>query len=459
MQIRGIGLSSLLAAARPAAAQPGLLDRVELRRQVVTRPELVKLLFNMRRDMPRVEGFLQRHQEAGVFVLGSARAEEGSEDFRKAEDVGKSLAHVNEDPIGGGGPSLMWAVPRAFKEERRQIAPFENAPRTLAVALELPHETGVNPAVDDSEVLSEFLFRKLALIRNSRAFLALPGGIGTLDEVFEIWAQTSRDQHKGPLGFTQTRFWKPILNRLYDVAVRERSLIGRDCFERVDYTDDHDDFLHRLPPWATIRKGQEPFAVTSARLQQEITETVQALDDRPEAVAVLGGRGLAADDPVLDTVRELSRMLSGEQIELRVGNPPQIARAVTEGADGAPVQALKLKDEEMPSLPGLEVLAEQTDFISHRELLTRSARGMVYAPGGLGTLSSLFAVLTQIQTGKRPEVPIVLVGTNFWKPIFQAIEESMLNEHRRYISPEDLGLVTITDDPRHAYQVLTGRLH
>ncbi|MCE7872358.1 hypothetical protein DYH09_18545 [bacterium CPR1] len=152
-------------------------------------------------------------------------------------------------------------------------------------------------------------------------------------------------------------------------------------------------------------------------------------------------------------------MLTDEQVELRVGNPPEIARAVTEGADGAPVQALKLIDEEMPSLPGLEVLAEQTDFISHRELLTRSARGLVYAPGGLGTLSSLFAVLTQIQTGKRPEVPIVLVGTSFWKPIFQAIEESMLNEHRRYISPEDLGLVTITDDPRHAYQVLTGRLH
>ncbi len=459
MQIRGIGLSSLLSAARPAVAQPGLLDRVELGRGVVTRPELVKLLFNMRRDIPRVEGFLQRHQEAGVFVLGSARAEEDSEDFRKAEDVGKSLAHVNEDPIGGGGPSLMFAVPRAFKEERRRLAPFENAPRTLAVALELPHETGVNPAVDDSEVLSEFLFRKLALIRNSRAFLALPGGIGTLDEVFEIWAQTSRDQHKGPLGFTQTNFWKPILNAIYDVGVRQRSLIGRGCFERVDYTDDHDDFFHRLPPWATIRKGQEPFAVTSARLQQEITETVQALDDRPEAVAVLGGRGLASDDPVLHTLRELSRMLTDEQVELRVGNPPEIARAVTEGADGAPVQALKLIDEEMPSLPGLEVLAEQTDFISHRELLTRSARGLVYAPGGLGTLSSLFAVLTQIQTGKRPEVPIVLVGTSFWKPIFQAIEESMLNEHRRYISPEDLGLVTITDDPRHAYQVLTGRLH
>ena len=141
---------------------------------------------------------------------------------------------------------------------------------------------------------------------------------------------------------------------------------------------------------------------------------------------------------------------------MRVGNPPALALAVTRGARGAPVQALKLKSEELPSMPGLKVLAEQTDFITHRELLTRSARGLVYAPGGLGTLSNLFATLTQIQTGKRPAVPIVLVGSSFWKPIFAAIKASMLNDQRRYISPEDLGLVTITDDPARAYETLTG---
>ena len=432
-------------------------DQVHLgRREILSRPDLRRFLVNTQADLPKVKDFLQRHRDAGVFVMGSARASEDSEDYRKALDVGKSLAEVGEEPIGGGGPSLMKAVPEAYKETRLAMAPHETPPKTLAVALELPHESSVNSAVDDSEVLSEFLFRKLALIRNARAFMALPGGIGTLDEVFEVWAQTARDQHKGAFTFTQTDFWKPFLNTLYDVATRDRKLIDRGQFERIGYSDDHEKFLRSLPPTAQALQGQEPIEVAAARMNREITNTVQILDDEPEAVTVMGGRELAVDDPTCESVRILSQMLSDEGVTMRVGNPPALALAVTRGARGAPVQALKLKSEELPSMPGLKVLAEQTDFITHRELLTRSARGLVYAPGGLGTLSNLFATLTQIQTGKRPAVPIVLVGSSFWKPIFAAIKASMLNDQRRYISPEDLGLVTITDDPARAYETLTG---
>lgn len=459
MIIRGAVLPLLRATMAVPARGPELGDQVRLgSRELISRPELARFLQNTNRDLPKVTDFLTRHREAGVFVMGSARAQEGSEDFRLASELGRSLARADEEPISGGGPSLMEAVPRAFKQARQQIAPEENAPRTLAVALDLPFEDKVNPAVDDAAILDEFLFRKLALIRNSRAFLALPGGIGTLDEVFEVWSQTAREQHKGPFAFTQTGFWKPFLNTLYDVAVRDRQLIDKGQFDRVGFTDDHDRFLRRLPPWKEVLENREPIGVLAARLKREITHTVQILDDLPEAVTVMGGRGLADDDPACESVRVLSQLLTEDGIALRVGNPAPLARAVTRGARGAPVQALKLKGEEIPRLPGLKVLAQQTDFIAHRELLTRSARGLVYAPGGLGTMSNLFAVLTQIQTGKRPKVPIVLVGTSFWKPIFDSIASSMLSEQRHYISPEDLGLVTITDDPRQACAALTGQV-
>ncbi|MEW6283315.1 MAG: LOG family protein [Candidatus Eremiobacterota bacterium] len=447
----------------PGRASGMPCDLVDLStRAVISRPELARFHANVRKDLPLAERFLEEHH-SGVFVLGSARTPPGSPDFEFGEEVGEALAEVGADLFSGGGPGLMWAGPLGFLRARDRFVgpPQQGVPRTLAVSLDnLPREQRVNDAIEESATLSEFLFRKVALYRNGRAFVSLPGGFGTLDEVFEIWAQTARDQHKGHLGMFQTSFWRPILNSIYDVAVRERKLIDPSSWEQMRYTDDVRRFLSNMPSKEEVRAGQEPFASVAARMQAEITDTVQILDDLPEAVVMTGGRGLAPDDPTLSTLRTLSRMLARDGQTLRVGNPPEIAAAVVGGAlEGDPeacVQALKLKSEDLPDGNGLQVVAEQTDFILHRELLTRSARGLVYAPGGLGTLSSLFAALTQMQTRKRERVPIVLVGKSFWEPIFQAIQAAMLNSERQYIGEDDMSLVTITDDPQVAYNAVRG---
>ncbi|MEW6277026.1 MAG: LOG family protein [Candidatus Eremiobacterota bacterium] len=453
----------LTASAAPAgcSAAPDsveLLGAPDLRR-----PELGKLWANLQSDLQQAQQFLAEI-ESPVTVFGSARSPEGSEDFHLAEEVGKKAAEAGMDAMTGGhgGVMLGASVGHRLTADCLHATGSQNSPRTLAVCLgDLPREQKLNSSVGKAVRLREFLFRKTALYGKSRGVLALPGGYGTMDEFFEVWAQRSRDQHRGKLGVFCTPFWKPILNALWSAARRDRDLIGTQAWDRLAYQDDPEAFLHGLPSQEQALAHREPEQRVVDRMSEDITRTLQALDRLPEAVTVLGGHRLRGDDRALESTRRLCRMLTAEGVPLRVGNPPAVARAVLAGAsDHDPrveVQGFLLEGDRHLDAPGLRVHATQRDFVLHKELLTRSSKGLVFLPGGLGTLANLFGVLTQIQTGKRPPVPIVLLDRAFWTPIMEAINSTLLNDGRNYISPEDLKLVTvITDDPAVAARALRG---
>ncbi len=84
-------------------------------------------------------------------------------------------------------------------------------------------------------------------------------------------------------------------------------------------------------------------------------------------------------------------------------------------------------------------------FFSRKTLLTFSAEAFIFYPGGFGTFDELFDVLTLVQTGKIPRVPVILIGRDYWEPMNTFIKTQMLDAHKA-ISPDDMKLYHILED-------------
>ena len=124
-----------------------------------------------------VDGFedLSRVRRA-VTVFGSARTRPGDPDYQRAEALGRALAKAGYTVITGGGPGDMEAVSKGA---------FEAGGRTIGVCIELPREEKPNPYLTQSIRFRYFFVRKVMFVKYSKAFIILPGGFGTMDELFE----------------------------------------------------------------------------------------------------------------------------------------------------------------------------------------------------------------------------------------------------------------------------------
>jgi uncharacterized protein (TIGR00730 family) len=112
----------------------------------------------------------------GVAVFGSARSEPGSEDYEGARAMGKALALAGYDVITGGGPGDM---------EAANLGAREGNGNSVGLAIQLPHEKKPNPYLTHTITFKYFFVRKVMFVKHSRAFVVMPGGFGTLDELFE----------------------------------------------------------------------------------------------------------------------------------------------------------------------------------------------------------------------------------------------------------------------------------
>ena len=111
-----------------------------------------------------------------VTVFGSARFKEAHPYYKLAREVGKQLARTGLATITGGGPGIMEAANRGA---------FESGGKSYGLNIQLPHEQSVNPYVHKSIEFRYFFVRKVMLVKYSCAFIVMPGGLGTLDELFE----------------------------------------------------------------------------------------------------------------------------------------------------------------------------------------------------------------------------------------------------------------------------------
>jgi len=154
-----------------------------------------------------------------VTVFGSARFKEGSAIYQTGVELGRELARVGFAVITGGGPGMMEAANRGAREAGGV---------SIGCNIVLPFEQKPNPYVDEVIHFHYFFARKVMLVKYSCAFVCLPGGFGTLDEMFE--AATLIQCHKigpFPLILIGKAFWKNLIELMSDME-REGAISPED---------------------------------------------------------------------------------------------------------------------------------------------------------------------------------------------------------------------------------------
>ncbi len=151
-----------------------------------------------------------------VTVFGSARFLEDNEHYIRGVEVGELLAKAGFTVMTGGGPGIMEAANRGARKA---------GGRSVGCNIELPFEQHPNPYLDMSLDFRYFFVRKVMLAKYSYAFVAMPGGFGTLDELFEIatLVQTGKIQ-RFPIVLIGKEFWAPMLGFLRDRFIAQGTI-------------------------------------------------------------------------------------------------------------------------------------------------------------------------------------------------------------------------------------------
>jgi uncharacterized protein (TIGR00730 family) len=429
--------------------------------------------FNLLRELP-----------PAVTFFGGARITTSDPFYGVSKDIGRRFAEVGIPPRTGAGPGIMTSVPEGYRlGVEASAAPTgafaqglcgafdatskRSTSRTQGIKIYLPFEPEVNAAIDDHVEMMTFPVRRLMLYENSLGLVVFPGGFGTLDELFEVWSRRAQQRHADPIIFVGEAFWTPILGALRRMLVSgKRPLVRPEVLDDVILTDDPARVVGAITGAQGLVGFDEDPEVIARRLAREIPFVAGALSVTPNAVTVFGGSHLRSDDPALDVAEVILGALARTDVPVRVGTGGALAECALDvfrsvgradrlqGFFLTPSKAGA--QESLPPTWTDRPHHEVTDPIAHKLLLTRRATAFLALPGDLRSLEAVFSVLCEVQTGKLERRPIVLIGSDFWSPIFDACRAVMLTPERRTISPEDLELVRIVDTPEDALAVLSG---
>jgi uncharacterized protein (TIGR00730 family) len=150
---------------------------------------------------------------------------------------------------------------------------------------------------------------------------------------------------------------------------------------------------------------------------------------------------------------ELSKELAKHNLAIITGGGPGIMEASNKGAALAKGKSVGLNiilPHEQKGNRFANIPINFHYFFSRKVCFVKYSIGFVFMPGGFGTLDELFEVATLVQTQRIPQFPLVLFGTDYWKGLMRWMKERV--QGSKFISPGDLDLFTITDDPAEAVE-------
>jgi uncharacterized protein (TIGR00730 family) len=196
-----------------------------------------------------VEGFgLLAELPAAVSVFGSARTPADHPEYATARALGASLARAGFAVITGGGPGSMEAVNRGASEAGGV---------SVGLGIELPFEQSLNDWVDIGINFRYFFARKTMFVKYAQAFVILPGGFGTLDEMFEALTLVQTQKvTRFPVILFGTEYWRGLIQWIRDTLVPGGKVNERDL-DLLHVTDDVDDAVDRIVEAEKSRSEQE----------------------------------------------------------------------------------------------------------------------------------------------------------------------------------------------------------
>lgn len=170
-----------------------------------------------------VEGY-EKMSKIGpcVSIFGSARTKADSEYYKMAEEIAFQLTQQGFGVITGGGPGVMESANKGAQR---------GGGKSVGMAIRLPFETGLNPYVDhDYSINFDYFFaRKVMFVKYAQGFIVLPGGLGTLDELFEALTliQTQKTG-RFPIVLVGTKFWSGLIDWLKDTVLAAGNISEKD---------------------------------------------------------------------------------------------------------------------------------------------------------------------------------------------------------------------------------------
>lgn len=178
-----------------------------------------------------------KHVGKAVCIFGSARENLPSKYYQIAEEIAAGAVDLGYATITGAGPGIMSSANKGC---------FENGGHSVGIRIQLPFEQSTNPFCTESHVFEKFYSRKCSLVRNSDVFIAMPGGFGTLDELFEVLTLVQCDKLRKPrtIILVGSEFWGGLIDWIRE-QMTEVTISKEDMF-LFELLDDPQDVLDSL---------------------------------------------------------------------------------------------------------------------------------------------------------------------------------------------------------------------
>jgi uncharacterized protein (TIGR00730 family) len=187
-----------------------------------------------------VEGFeTLRNVWPSVSIFGGARVRKGSTHYRNAVQLAEILSQRGYSVITGGGPGIMEAANRGARA---------GGSESVGLSIKLPHEQGANRYADTVVQFNYFFARKVMFVKYACGIVGMPGGYGTLDEIFEaLTLVQTRKIHNVPVVLFGTDFWSGLIEWMESRPLAERLISQRDLqlFRLTDDVEEAADLIDR----------------------------------------------------------------------------------------------------------------------------------------------------------------------------------------------------------------------
>lgn len=185
-----------------------------------------------------------------VSIFGSARTPTDHAYYQLTEDIARQLSDAGFSVISGGGPGIMEAANKG--------AYYGKSP-SVGLNIQLPHEQHSNPYQDISQTFHHFFARKVMFVKFASAYVILPGGFGTLDELMEVLTLVQTGKTRGiPVILVQREFWQGLLDWFNQVMVPEGMISPQDM-QLIQVIDDPKQVVEAIFNYYQSR-GFEPSA-------------------------------------------------------------------------------------------------------------------------------------------------------------------------------------------------------
>jgi predicted Rossmann-fold nucleotide-binding protein len=305
-------------------------------------------------------------------------------------------------------------------------------------------------------MMKTFAVRRTALIWNARGIAVFPGGLGTLNELFEAWRGAINRKVDCPIVVLPSRFYAPFLEAIEKVVVIGRGLISTSDFGLLQKAESSMEAKHLLMQPLREKEMGEQLTLREKLiyLRHELARGLTAISELPPAVVFIGSRHfLNRTDPEVLFLRDLVKaVVATSTLGVRVGVCGLVDEVIHESvnevrdrrATANIIQRVLISEDIDSGYEGKRVDACFKSLVAHREILTYNATAAFFLPSDLPSLDILFALVCEIQTRRRERIPVFLVGLEFWQPIMDGLRETMRGDYDgQFIKYDDLDIVTV----------------